>query len=265
MQSFRGYYALVQYCPDASRLEVVNVGVILSCPELKFIDGKVAGSNRRVARVFGRSSFNAQQLRTAKLAIVNRIKTQATELVDPVALEQFARTRANEIILTAPRPIRVSDPAMELDNLFTELVGGRPTLHRELLPDLVRIDEMFRAPDLGRIMRYDERVTVPVLGRSIEVPYAYRNGQLNLIKPHVFSVTESDAASAAMRLAVEGDLLHRHPVNNEARQLIVVSLFKGPGSDSQRVVENLLGEYKVRCVDAQAVPGLLDEVRREVH
>jgi hypothetical protein len=37
MQPIKGYCLLILYCPDLSRLEAANVGVILFCPEAHFI------------------------------------------------------------------------------------------------------------------------------------------------------------------------------------------------------------------------------------
>ena len=37
MNSKRGYYSLIQFCPEPSRAEAVNLGVLLFCPEAGFI------------------------------------------------------------------------------------------------------------------------------------------------------------------------------------------------------------------------------------
>ena len=37
----RGYYSLIQFCPDTCRLEVANVGVVLYCPEVSFLISKL--------------------------------------------------------------------------------------------------------------------------------------------------------------------------------------------------------------------------------
>jgi len=34
MTAHKGYYSVVQYCRDRSRLEAANTGVLLFCPEL---------------------------------------------------------------------------------------------------------------------------------------------------------------------------------------------------------------------------------------
>jgi len=52
----KGYFSLVQYCPDVARQEAVNVGVVLLCPEQKFIGVKITPGNQRIRRFFWRRS-----------------------------------------------------------------------------------------------------------------------------------------------------------------------------------------------------------------
>jgi hypothetical protein len=58
-RSMRGYYSLVQFCPDSARAEAANVGVVVLCPDRHFIDCKFASSNDRVRRFF---SVQGEQL-----------------------------------------------------------------------------------------------------------------------------------------------------------------------------------------------------------
>ena len=53
MNAHRGYYSLIQYCPDLSRLEAVNVGVVLFCPEPRFIEARTSAGNDKPRRLFG--------------------------------------------------------------------------------------------------------------------------------------------------------------------------------------------------------------------
>ena len=63
MVAHPGYYSLVQFCPDYSRLEAVNVGLVLFCEPLAFLGVRLVESNKRVARVFGKDSFRPRSLR----------------------------------------------------------------------------------------------------------------------------------------------------------------------------------------------------------
>jgi hypothetical protein len=40
MEKQLGYYSIIQFCPELSQLEALNVGVVLFCPEKKFRNGK---------------------------------------------------------------------------------------------------------------------------------------------------------------------------------------------------------------------------------
>ena len=39
MKPSRGYYCIIQYCPDLGRLEAANIGVLLFCPDRGFLKG----------------------------------------------------------------------------------------------------------------------------------------------------------------------------------------------------------------------------------
>jgi hypothetical protein len=114
----------------------------------------------------------------------------------------------------------------------------------------------------------DWELSVPVLGRTLRVPYAYRNGAWNLVKPQRFSSSEPSAISTAMRLALEGDLLQRHSNDEEGvRRLIVVSLFRDE-IDAQSLtnrVSELLGEYQVRTITSAEIPHFVAQVESEAH
>ena len=117
-----GYFSLIQFCPDASRLEAANVGVVLLCPDLNFLEARTSRGNARVQRFFGSDSFNPASLNSAKRAMVARLKVEWKVAPTLKQFQHFVDTRANEIKLTAPRPVKVFDPAADLQRLFDELV-----------------------------------------------------------------------------------------------------------------------------------------------
>ena len=116
-------------------------------------------------------------------------------------------------------------------------------------------------------MLFDQEVAVPVLRRTLRVPYAFSNGVLNLVKPQRFAADENRATTTAMRLAIEGDLLHRHPENREQRLLIVVSTFEEPvtATDLRGRVDNVLDEYHVRVVHDDQIDDFAVEVEQQAH
>ncbi len=269
MTAHRGYFSLIQYCPDASRLEAANVGVVLFCPELSFLAARTSHGNDRVRRFFGRESFDPVSLSSAKLAMERRIVVEGERIRSLEQFQHFIATRANELKLTAPRPMQVADPAADLQSLFDELVGGRAKREpRTKRPSAIRqLHETFKQlADEGRA-KLDYPVSVPIAGLDLKVPYAFRNGVWNLVKPQRFVGSELQVVGAAMRLAMEGDLLQRHGEDREGKKkLIVVSSFDAslPAAASNRV-DKILSEYSVRDVPEKDIPKFVKEVVRVAH
>ena len=93
MESSKGYYSLIQYCPDLARLEAANIGVILFCPDLKFIRAKVAQGNDRIRRFFGSQDDDWAQINTVKNTIVNRLEVTGKDFKSLDDLTNFIATR----------------------------------------------------------------------------------------------------------------------------------------------------------------------------
>jgi hypothetical protein len=264
MKPKRGYYSLIQFCPDSSRLEAVNVGVVLLCPDAGFLGARTAAGNRRAEKLVDRGELDRKALNSAKRAIEHRLEVDRDSFRNLEDLQRFVATRGNTLKLTDPRPTKVFQPQNDLDSLFAELVGGRARTQSQE-PVTPELDHVFhRLHGEGRA-RLDWQVNVPVLRRTLRVPYAYRNGDWNLVKPQRFSGNETSAMSIAMRLAVEGDLLQRHSDEEGPKRLVVVSLFSGNG-DAQTVpnrVTELLGEYDVRTVKASDIPQFAAQIEKE--
>ena len=263
----KGYYSLIQYCPDRSRMESANVGVVLFCPDLGFLEAKLAGGHDRLRKFFNRGSFAPEAIKAAKRAIANRFKVDRAAFKTLEDLERFIATRANALAMTPARPIKVVDAARELEGLFAELVGGRVRGDRDSEPR-VALDAVFRQPDLQGRIQFNHVVRVPVIGREFRAPYAYRNGVLNLVKPQEFPANEASATATAMKLAVEGDLLWRHGQDTaEQARLIIVHAFApmGEASDLPDRILELFENYEVRTVALDEIESFVEEVRHTAH
>jgi len=264
MRAYRGYYGLIQYCPDPGRAEAANIGVIVFCPELQFIDARISDSNERIRRFFGRESFDPARVNAAKRAIKSRLGVSREHFRCLEDFERFAQGRANELLITRPRPMRVEDPDSDLDRLCKELVGV--SVPREKTSARIpELDELFRQPSLSGRVEFDKQVTVPVLERPLKVPYAYRNGTLNLVKPQSFSGAQSAAIGAAERTAIEGDLLRRYPEEPDGQRcLIVIPTFETQALEQHlgARIGKLFGLYGVRTVFRNQIEQLAAEVEQ---
>jgi hypothetical protein len=62
----KGYYSILQYVPDLERVEGANIGVILFCPEKRFLEVKMAGGNDRVRSFFGSNNLDLARIDAMK-------------------------------------------------------------------------------------------------------------------------------------------------------------------------------------------------------
>jgi hypothetical protein len=260
----------VQYCPDPSRLEEVNVGVVLFCPELSFLDLRLTKNNSRIARVFKGREFRPWTLDAAKNALAERLRSSSCRPRTAEEFQHFIDTRGNELVLTPSRPMKVKQPLDQLEALFEELVlePARPAKERSggQIPGLLQ--GVFARLVLEQRAQQDVRAKVPVVNRSIRCPYAYRNGALHYVKPQRFSPVEDSATGTAMRLAVEGDLLKRHGADAQGeKRLVVLASFAAddPNQSLKDRVLMVLAEYRVRAVSPEQVAAFAEEVQREAH
>lgn len=120
----RGYYSLIQFCPDSSRAEAVNLGVLLFCPEARFIGARTAEGNERATELVGQGGVNSASLDAAKRSIERRLEVDRERFQTLEDLQDFVDSRANVLKLTAPRPVKVFDPEEDLRKLFDELVAA---------------------------------------------------------------------------------------------------------------------------------------------
>lgn len=265
MESSKGYYSLIQYCPDLARLEAANVGVILFCPELGFIRAKIAQGNDRIRRFFGSEDNDWTQINAIKNAIINRLEVTGKDFKTIDDLTTFISTRANEVQLTTPRPMKVSEPAKDLDDLFEELVGGRSRqpLKYSAPPVEKALERTFHEKGLEDLIRRDVTVMVPAFHKSLTVPFGFQNGRFNLIQPVSFQLSkESKVVDVACRHAVEGRSLHEHPDEKLGQlRLIVVGSFAPESSEYKDVVSDILKENEVALHSIEEVERLVNEIQ----
>ena len=99
------------------------------------------------------------------------------------------------------------------------------------------------------------------------MPYAYRNGEWNLVVPKLFPSEEGRAIGAAQQLAIDGDLLRRHSDNGDGRkQLVVVSKFEAADSntvETENRIQRLFQEYSIKSVRESNIEDFAAEVETE--
>jgi hypothetical protein len=265
----KGYYSIVQFCPDPSRLEAANLGVLLYCPETRFLDVRLSPGHDRLAHFFGRTSFDPDMIDIAKDGIRSRLRVEKDSVRSLDDLNRFIATRANELRITPPRSMKVADPVQALDALFKDLVGGRANVRKGRHDPLLELDAAFRRPVFAGKMRFNERVLVPIVDREIHIPYSYQNGSLNLIKPQQLLVGRQ-TMDRVTSLAYEGNILQKHKYpDGLRRQLTVISMIDAKTTqekeDTAKHVKAIFGYHQIATVFKEQIPDFVVKVEREIH
>lgn len=266
MNPTKGYYSLIQYCPDFSRAERANIGVLLFCPEKRFIDARTSAGNDRISKFFGRDTFDPRRVNEAKRAIEDRLKSREHSIASVEALQEFIRRRANEIVISDLRPMKVRNPAEDLDQLFQELVGGRRRREKKkevLFPEL---DEAFRGPRFQGRIAMNQVVEIPTLG-TLQADYSYRNGIINLVKAKEFPKTEDAVSREVSNLVLFGHMLSKKKASDEQERKLIVIPSLPDDFEEVRLdgIEKLFREYQTRLIRPSGLDDFIDEVDQVSH
>jgi len=258
----KGYYCIIQFCPDLGRLEAANIGVLLFCPSLGFLEARTSRDNSRIRHFFGDEGHDWVRINSFKQGIEERLEVEREGIRSLEALEAFIARRANLIQISPPRPMKVHDPKQDLDQLFVDLVGGQARTQRG--PSFKQfLRKKFTSAGLDQKIQKDIRIKVPISERQIEIPYGFQNGRYNLIQIAGFQATNPEhAKTTACRYAVEGESLYEHPDPRLGRlQLILVGKFGSQQSDNRSGVKRILEAHHVRLYSATEVDRLVDEIK----
>ncbi|MCC6508628.1 MAG: DUF3037 domain-containing protein [Pirellulaceae bacterium] len=266
----KAFYSVIQFCPDRFRAEAVNVGLLLICLEPHAVRVGFTRKLNRARSLFEISKKDMESLKLTTEAMRCRIEGAAGEWRTQEELAAFAASRANDLRLTEPRLAKIEDIDTDFERLFNDLVEQRSSAAladaspAEVLPP--SLSEVFYRLQKERKIWKPGMFTVPVFNRKLDIPYAFKNGVVNLIKPEVFAGTRR-AETQAANLAVNGDLIQRNPINGESHKLIVLSTHETleQAKEIDEHVGPLFKEYNVRLVRPHEAQAFAEEVERSAH
>jgi hypothetical protein len=255
-----GFYALIQYgAPE--RFEFLNVGVALLAPEERYCGIRLARSQSRLNRVFGKSAD--AYLNDLKTGFANRLKVEFARCDGRIeGIESFAAKRANSMRLSPLLPISIDEPERTLERLFHDLVGEDVSQSRG--PRMARrLKDAFRIEGIdGLIDENPQSVELPEFGIEIRAPFGYQNGAYNYIEGLQLSKNKNDAMRDAGKRAMEGHLLAKHSfLKAEKRRLVVVADFKDQPISFYNAVADQMAENQVRLYRIDDLRPLADDIR----
>lgn len=256
MKPNKGWFSIIQFCPDPSRLESANIGVLLFCPAIDFLDLRIASDNRRIIKFFGSKGFDLALVNSFKRGLKERLRKEHKLIEGHEQLLDFVDRRANQIRISPPRSIRVTEPEKQLDQLFAELVGGS-TRREPSVRDLLA--QALGQPSIESKLYRPIPITVPIDGKQLQVPYAFQNGRFNLIQPVPFQ--SENPLKTAYKYAVEGDSIYGMEHEKYGKmKLLVVGRFQSRSDENKGIVNQILEKHHVSLYSMDEVGELVQEI-----
>ena len=259
----KGYYSILQFVPDLERAEGANIGVVLFCPDKRFLDVKVSHNNDRVRHFFGGPNFDLQRIDLMKSGFAERVRNSANSIVSGDDFKLFIDTRANSLRLTDPRPIKVFEPAEELNKLFELLVGGRHKAVRQpiTVQKIIRnFDGELKKRNISELVRRDVQIELPLFHKTETYPFCFHNGQPNLIKSAVFGIDAENVSQKACRLAVEGKNL-----SDRNHKLNVIAGFSNDTLAERSIVKDVLAQFNITMFEESEAGKFADLIAKTAH
>lgn len=263
MKPSKGYYSIIQYCPDLGRLEAANVGVLLFCPERGFLKARTAPGNSRISRFFGAEGHDWHRINSFKKGLEHHLEREQSQIRTLEDLNRLIALQEYLLQITPPRPMKVADPEKDLQDLYVDIMG-EPAQRTSTKTFRRYIGDRFTKAGLDNRVRRDIRVLVPAFEREVEIPFGFRNGRFNLISPVKFEAADPEhSVVTACKYAVEGRSLYENPDHELGDlQLVIVGRFRTTDQDSPSRVSRILRDHQVSLYRADQLPTLIDEIRR---
>jgi len=251
-----GYYSLIQFFPDSSRLEGVNIGVVVYSSTEQRLQVQVSKNNHRIRKFFGDQDWSF--IKRAKSAVVNQLRSQHFSSVED--LKAYISKRANDIQLTPPRPMRVTDIQTDTENLFARLVADDAVDRKRPAHEILK--KKLLDAGVADLVRKSVTVEIPSFKKSILVPYAYQNGRFNLITPVQFD-PEADLMAKTGKNAIEGQQLfkERSPLYGEMRLVVVANFGQGIENSMRELIQKIFEEHSVTLHSLENLDSLVDDIK----
>src|SRR3954469_21867684 len=118
-------YAIVRVVPRVQRGEMINVGVILSCADLDFLDARVEPDEARLLALDPTTDLEAVRTHLATIPAICKGGAEAGPIGDLPPRGRFrwlVSPRSTIIQMSAVHTGRTSDPAASLERLMDQLV-----------------------------------------------------------------------------------------------------------------------------------------------
>ena len=259
----QGYYSLIQYCPDWTRLEICNLGVVLLCPEIQYLDAMVVQGYSRVKSIFGKE--HVPYVKMFKDRFAQRIRNERENILNLDGLKMFISQRANYFRMTEPRSMAVeSNPDEELQHLFREIFAGKVKPQTIPHPAIkTRLRKMIKEYGVSeeRVLFNVPKIQVPGFPKTtgLRPCLGFMNGRFNIVVYRY--LTAKNSLDAISRCLFTGQKLFEHPDEIWGKQQLNVLV----ETDDNDVIKQVKDDQKHFDAHKVKVYASVDDMARAVN
>lgn len=228
MEPHKGFYSLVQFCPDRGRAEAVNIGLVLFVPALKHLEVRTVKTSKRIAQVFGKGAVDAWWLKTSRESFERGVvaEHQAGRFNTPEDLDRYLASLGNDVVPTPSRPTRVESPSADMERLFARLVEPSTASILDAFPPIVKpLDDAFQhlRVHLASI-QFGRKFRVEGYHHEVQTDYMFMNECANLVRLLRIGDSAARTFDQAVKLGGESVFVKKHVrVEDEGAKLIIVA------------------------------------------
>jgi len=258
------YFSLIQYCPEPARRESANVGLVLVCPGMDYLNPRTTTNHDRIRGFFDVRGQELANLREAEEALVARIKRARHSLMSPEGLASFASLQVNRLSMTAPTSIKVENVEHAFERLFSEYVHERRVKAPSSSNLRPRLSKLFRPFIAQKRAQESVEISVPVLEKPWEVDYKYVNGIVNFVR--VQSIGSLRAETEAVKSIMDWDLLKKHDaVEADAALLVPMATPVDTEQEKRRQkLSQLFEEYEAQPIFEEDFAKFEEKVQKDL-
>lgn len=251
-------YSVLQYGADASRLEFLNVGVVLLNKKTGQLWLKTDVNKDRLKSLFGAAPSPSVTELIEDFG--DRIRAEFSLQGDSKSLGMISNRLHNSLRLTEPR-VYLGASTDEGIELLAQRFLSRVAKPQRATKVSVRLKNAFDSVGvLDKLDRSPEPVLVPGYNAQLRVPFGYKNGRYNLVDAARFDEPERAKEEVGKRLieakAIKSTL--------DYALCIVGDFGEQPRSLSDTVKEDL-GDFGADVYRWDEIGLLADKIRKEAH
>ena len=187
-------FAIVQYMPDDVKQELINIGIILHCPDQGIIYTRFLSQLNKVSKILTINQIN--EFRHFRNKMNKHVKSLKNKMIDPHLelsitfdyLDSLVNLNFNKFYVKRPTPLLTANPSEKLDELFNLYVYEEDYLEKREQPLVNVVWKKFKQAGIDNYIRKD----VEIPNFPFPIDYGFQNGAPNLIQTIKFTDSSKD-------------------------------------------------------------------------